>query len=82
MAGRGRASFQKRQKEQLRMEKRQQKAARKQDRVENPNKGSGPEIADESELAGLFGLDVLAAEGEELTVNPAGGLSVVPKSDD
>ncbi|HVX67004.1 MAG TPA: hypothetical protein VHA11_10400 [Bryobacteraceae bacterium] len=77
MAGRGRASFQKRQKEQLRMEKRQQKAARRQDRKDNPNKGNGPEIADQSELEEVFGVDVLP-EGEEL--NPAGGLSI-PRSD-
>jgi hypothetical protein len=76
MAGRGRASFQKRQKEQLRMERRQQKAARKQERKINPNQGSGPEIAEETELDDT--LDVMPEIGEEL--NPAGGLSI-PRSD-
>ena len=61
------------------MEKRQQKAARKQDRKENPNKGSGPEIADASELEDLFGVEVeVLPEGEEL--DPAGGLGT-PRSD-
>ena len=49
MAGRGRASFQKRQKEQLRRERRELKAVRKQER--KATKGTEPEIA-EPELAG------------------------------
>lgn len=43
MAGRGRASFQKRQKEQLRLERRQQKAARKEDRKTNKPEGGDPD---------------------------------------
>jgi len=46
MAGRGRTSFQKRQKEQLRLERRPQKAARKQER--KLNKDSGVEETDEA----------------------------------
>lgn len=42
MAGRGRTSYQKRQKEMLRLEKRQAKAARKEAR--KANKGSEPDI--------------------------------------
>jgi hypothetical protein len=68
MAGRGRTSFQKRQKEQLRLEKRQQKAARKQERKINKDTGLPEddiemmEDSDEPEFV----------PGEEL--NPAGGL--------
>lgn len=49
MAGRGRASFQKRQKEQLRLERRQQKAARKEER--KAHKGE-PETEDLDVLTG------------------------------
>jgi hypothetical protein len=69
MAGRGRTSFQKRQKEQLRLERRQQKAARKQER--QANKGTEPETADVNEFLPDFDDDFVP--GEDL--NPAGGLS-------
>lgn len=74
MAGRGRASFQKRQKEQLRMERRQQKAARKSER--NTNKGEGPEIEEAPETDEP--LDDILAAAEDL--NPAGGLRI-PRSE-
>jgi hypothetical protein len=47
MAGRGRTTFQKRQKEQMRLERRQQKAARKSERKaqkDNPEAGSIDEM--------------------------------------
>jgi len=47
MAGRGRTTFKKRQKEQLRLEKREQKAARKLARKASKEDGpGGPEIAE------------------------------------
>ncbi len=49
MAGRGRTSYQKKQREQLRLERRQEKAARKEAR--KSNKGSGFEIAWEDATA-------------------------------
>lgn len=68
MAGRGRTSFQKRQKEQLRLEKRQQKAARKQERKVNKDTGLPEDdietMEDSSEPEFI--------PSEEL--NPAGGL--------
>lgn len=72
MAGRGRTSFQKRQKEQLRLERRQQKAARKQER-----KTQGPEsdldVAEpEPELEDL---------GASVELNPAGGIIIGGKTE-
>ncbi len=49
MAGRGRTSYQKKQREQLRLERRQEKAARKEAR--KATKGSGFEIAWEDATA-------------------------------
>jgi hypothetical protein len=67
MAGRGRTSFQKRQKEQLRLERRQQKAARKQERKANP--GS------ESDDIGTVD-DVDLAPDARIELNPAGGIII------
>ena len=50
MAGRGRTSFQKRQKEQLRLEKRQAKAARKEDRKTNPGQDGASFIIEREEI--------------------------------
>ena len=54
MAGRGRASFQKRQKEQLRLERRQQKVVRKEERKlnkeEEPELVPGPQPIVDEEL--------------------------------
>ena len=69
MAGRGRTSFQKRQKEQLRLEKRQQKAAQKAERKNDPNKGAETDIIEPFE--DVAELDRFTP-GEDL--NPAGGL--------
>jgi hypothetical protein len=58
MAGRGRTSYQKRQKEQLRLERRQAKAARKQDRKLNkPEAGLDSDIEENPYLAELAGDD-------------------------
>lgn len=50
MAGRGRASFQKKQKEQLRQERKQQKAARLQERKAMKAAGIEPPPDDELDL--------------------------------
>lgn len=68
MAGRGRTSFQKRQKEQLRLEKRQQKAAQKAERKND--KGAESDIVIEP-FEDVAELDRFVP-GEDL--NPAGGL--------
>ncbi|MGE5645692.1 MAG: hypothetical protein ACM336_07865 [Acidobacteriota bacterium] len=66
MAGRGRTSFQKRQKEQLRLERRQQKAARKQERkAHGPESDLGEAVTSELEMENL---DV------RVELNPAGGI--------
>ncbi len=75
MAGRGRTSFQKRQKEQLRLERRQQKAARKQER--KTNKSGEPEIAASDEFAPVdLEEDIVLTD---LDLDPAGGLSRAPR---
>jgi hypothetical protein len=67
MAGRGRASFQKRQKEQVRLERRQQKAARKQER--RVQKESGIVMDDDNvmdlDLDTDMDLDFDTADGDE-----------------
>lgn len=56
MAGRGRASSQKRQKEMARLEKRQQKAQRKQERKTNPQ-GESDSLDDMLPLTGPLPLE-------------------------
>lgn len=62
MAGRGRTTFQKRQKEQARLERRQQKAARKLER--KAHKQSGFEIAEPDEIMELAHSGDEVQEGE------------------
>jgi hypothetical protein len=57
MAGRGRTSYQKRQKEQLRLERRQAKAARKQERKLHKEAGLDSDIEENPYLAELAGED-------------------------
>jgi hypothetical protein len=71
MAGRGRTSFQKRQKEQLRLERRQQKAAKKQERKTGEPESDIMEIA-EDEDNGLT-----LKPGQEFDLDPAGGIRVI-----
>jgi hypothetical protein len=68
MAGRGRASSQKRHKEQLRLEKRQEKAAKKLDRQTTGRRG--PSDEDDHHIAegdDVFSIDVDAEEAETET---------------
>jgi hypothetical protein len=68
MAGRGRTSYQKRQKEQLRLERRQAKAARKQERKLQKQAGLDSDIDEnpypESDSAGDDSVDLHASPGD------------------
>jgi len=76
MAGRGTTTFQKRQKEQLRKEKRDEKLARRQQR-----KLEGPAVDPMAPVDPDASPDLAATEGESATPAPASAGNDIPRVD-